>query len=152
MTVRRLRWALAAAAALAALLAPACSRTEAQSRAVPRPRPSVRGEAKAAKPETPESQPDRTRATGAARRHPFAPVADSGGRRARTVAGLGPLVLKGVCGPDDRRTAIIQEGRNVHFVRVNEAIGGYTVLAIRADEVVLGAGHRKRILPLYDGR
>ncbi|MFW6161414.1 MAG: hypothetical protein ACODAJ_01515, partial [Planctomycetota bacterium] len=96
--------------------------------------------------------PERTRATGSARRHPFAPVADSAGRQARTVAGLGPLVLKGICGPDDQRTAIIQEGQDVHFVRVREAIGSYTVLAIRADEVVLDAGQRKRVLPLYEER
>ncbi len=149
MTVHRLRWWLAVLFGLLWLLAPACSRTERESRPAPArpapgaaaPRPADQGAAPA---------PKRAAATGPVRRHPFAPLDDPGARRARSVAGSGPLALKGICGAAGDRTAIIQEGRHIHFLRVNETLGGLTVLAIRAGEVVLGAGHRRRVLSLYD--
>ena len=151
MTVRRLRWWLAAVLGLLSLLLPACSKARAQSQAVPAARPArpagadAEGPAKGGATAKPKHAP----AAGPARRHPFVPVNDAAVRRASMDSRLGPLALKGICGSEQDRTAIIQEGQRVHFLRVNEHIGGLSVLAIRDGEVVLGAGRRKRILSLY---
>ena len=92
--------------------------------------------------------PKKTAATNTPRRNPFAPVVDPAAARAGQGAETGPLEPKGIL-QGSVRAALIQEGQNVHLAHVGEHVGGLTVLEIRESEVVLGAGPRKRVLPLY---
>ena len=154
MPTRRIWW-LALAAGLLGVLVPACSQTGDQARKAPagprRPAQVQQAVAEAARlVQQAAKKPERKPATGPARRHPFRPI-----RTARAAQGvattLGTLTLKGIWGPRGDRSAVIQEGERVHFVRTNDRIGHLTVRSIGDGRVVLGAGRRTEILSLYDG-
>jgi len=159
---RWLRWLIAVATLLASLAVPACSGKRGRvtgtacrrEGAATSAAPTRQGEGRASPPAAATSGVSRKAAEpppGPPRRHPFAPVNDAARRRALCLAGLGTLELKGiVCGPTP--TAIIAEGGRVHYLAEGESLGSLTVLEVREDEVVLGAGRQKRILSLYDPR
>ncbi len=156
-----LRWLIAVATLLASLAVPACSSSSSRSGA----RPPARGATRAPAPAG-RSGPARAKAAakaektsggarsggvrlGPPRRHPFAPVKDLSGGRAISLAGLGTLELKGII-QGATPTAIIAEGGRVHYLAEGESLGSLTVLEVREDEVVLGAGRQKRVLSLYE--
>lgn len=158
---RWLRWLIAIATLLTCLAVPACSQKAVPARAPAARRPQAApaggsapkgqsrppGEAGAQKAAAPK--PVGRQSVGPPRRHPFAPANDPAMRRALSLAGLGTLALKGIVG-GPAPTAIIEEGGRVHYLAEGESLGTLTVLEIREDEVVLGAGRQKRILSLYE--
>jgi len=146
--------ALAAAFGLACSLIAGCSSTSSNS---------TPPQAAAPSPTAPQTTPAPGRAPGESaaspapkkalattppRRHPFAAAVDAQARLAGSATESGPLELKGIL-QGDVPIALIQEGQKVHFARVGDHAGGLTVVEIRDSEVVLGAGPRKRVLPLY---
>jgi hypothetical protein len=150
MTLHRWRWLLAAAIALAGLLVPACSDSQAPQQPAAKPKaPAPRSERPGGLAAAPLPAP--AAAPGPARRHPFAPLDGASARRAVVATRTGPLALKGTYVADDVPTAIIQEGTATHFVTEGDQIGSMRVLTIRSGEVVLGAGHQRRVLSLYAG-
>jgi len=147
MMLRRLRWVLAILVGLASLLLPACGEEKPQARGESAARPEA---GQQAHPRAPATAQKPVSAPGPARRHPFAPMRTAAPRLA-VATRLGPLALTGMYENNGVPTAIIQEGRRVHFVTEGDEIGGLRVLSIRDDEVVLGEGRRRRVLSLYDG-
>jgi len=148
--------AWAAAFGLACLLVPGCSSTKPEgtqeqagapspSQTAPQPGPTA-GRPQGETPANPA--PKKALATNPARRHPFASAIDTEARRAGLATENGPLELKGIL-QSEIRVALIQEGQKMHTARVGDHVGGLSVIEIRDGEVVLGAGPRKRVLPLY---
>jgi len=160
-TSRWLRWLIAVATLLASLVVPACSRDSGRRGTTPPGASTSRAPAAAARKDPARSKaaanaektPGSTRSGGVRlgppRRHPFAPVNDPAGRRAMSLAGLGTLELKGII-QGATPTAIIAEGGRLHYVPEGGNLGNLTVLEVREDEVVLGAGRQKRVLSLYE--
>jgi len=157
MRVTRVTWWFPAAAWLACAALPGCSETAApqvakkasQSAPDPRRAAASAGGPSVAQPAGPTQESEKKRATGAARRHPFVPVFDLRAARAPTSEMHGPLALKGVLGGPER-TAIVEQGREVHFLREGDTIGRLKVLAVREGEVVLNDGRRTQVLALYE--
>jgi len=150
MAFRAIRWILMLLAGVACIVVPACSDGDAAARPPLAVAPAAAAPGADAAVVTPDPKPAGVVADPAApaRRHPFAPVVDTSARKARIATSTGHLQLKGVLGGADG-TAVVQEGTRFHYVRKGEQIGHLVVLEIREDEVVLGAGQRKRVLSLY---